>query len=102
MCILLSVYTLKNKIKGYTMKYKYIGKFDIESIIINGEEVIALIPEGEELIDNDTYSNWYNVYDFMKAPHGSIFGAIYGVSNTTAIGMQLNILDNNAKLWVIS
>ena len=72
------------------MKCKYIGKFDLESIIIDDKEIIALIPEGEDIMR-------YNVYDFKRAPHGSIFGAIYG-----DIGLQLNVLDNNAKLWTIS
>ena len=42
------LYTLKFKIKGYEMKCKYIGKFDLESITINGEEIIALIDQNDK------------------------------------------------------
>jgi hypothetical protein len=78
------------------MSYKYLGYYDVVNEVVNGEEVTALVPEYEDLVDTDDYSNWYDFDQFMRSEY-SLFDAIYGESNTSAIGLKM--YREGFKLW---
>ena len=80
------------------MSYKYLGRYEICYEIVDGEEVTALVPEGEELLDTDTHYNWYDMGLFMRS-EGSVFDGIYGECNTSAIGIKLDDSGDSGKLW---
>ncbi len=83
------------------MKCKYLGLFDRVEMIIEGEEVTALIPEDEEFLDNDTHRNWFDMGKFMMAGE-SDFHAHYTECNTSGIGLKMVNGMESVKLWRVS
>jgi hypothetical protein len=76
---------------------QYLGYFDLVNEVVNNEEVEALIPENEDLVDTDTHRNWFDFNQFMRTENDSSFLGIMSECNTSSIGIKA--YREGYKLW---